>query len=81
MAAATVSLRHIAWTTDGAIHFYDGSLQTRGGVVNVPLSKPHWATKAWYDGYRLDAETGEPIPSMSEYIAAAKAKRARGRKA
>ena len=67
--AATVFLRHVTFVTDGALHFYDGSLPVRRGVVEIPLTKPHWFMKAWFDGYRIDDATGEHIPSVEEYVA------------
>ena len=67
MAAATIRLRHVAWTTDGTLNFYDGSVRVHGGVVELPLGQRHWHVKAWLDGYRLDPDTGIEIPSISEY--------------
>lgn len=66
--AAFRSLRHTTFVTDGALHFYDGSARVAKGVVRLPLSKAAWFMKAWFDGYRIDAESGEPILSVEEYV-------------
>lgn len=67
--AATVSLRHVTWVTDGEVHFYDGSLKVTKGVVAIPLNRKHWFMKAWFDGYRIEDATGRHIDSVEEFVA------------
>lgn len=71
--AASISLRHVTFVNDGEIHFYTGSAKYEGGVLTLPLARREWAQKAWYDGFRIDAETGEQIRSMEAFLAAKRA--------
>jgi hypothetical protein len=57
-----VSLRHTIWKEgERVVHFYDGQLIAKDGVVTIPSDNPAWIRRAWILGYRLDPETNEDI--------------------
>lgn len=71
--AASVSLRHVTFITDGITYLpFAGQTRVTKGVIEVSLAEPADVLGAWYDGYRLDAETGEEIlpGQLDAYISA-----------
>lgn len=58
---ANLKLKHPVFKEDAGIAFYEGDLPIIKGVVTIPNGKKEWAASAWLRGYRLDAETGQPL--------------------
>lgn len=70
--AAIARLRHVIFVTSGKVYVPFGSfLRVVEGVVEVDTAEPNNVLSLWYDGYRLDAETGEEIRpgQLDGYIA------------
>jgi len=50
-----VKLLHLSLRTgEHEVHFYDGALTAKDGVVDVPSDNPEWLRSAWAQGFRLD---------------------------
>lgn len=62
MAAKNVRLKHTIWKEgERLVHFYDGQLTAKDGVISIPSDNPSWIRRAWILGYRLDAKTKKPV--------------------
>lgn len=72
--AAAVRLRHVTFVTTGKAFVSGGrTVPVREGVAEVSLREPLDLLTLWYDGYRIDAETGEEIRNpgdLDAFIAA-----------
>lgn len=72
--AAAVLLRHVTFVTTGKAFVTGGhTVPVREGVAEVSLREPLDLLTLWYDGYRIDAETGKEIRNpgdLDAFIAA-----------
>lgn len=56
-----VALKHTIWKKgERIVHFYDGQLTAKDGVVDIPDDNEAWIRRAWILGYRLDTND-EPV--------------------
>ena len=50
------------FTTSGIVFAPEGpALRADEGVLTVPVDRPLACLSVWYDGYRINAETGEEL--------------------
>lgn len=57
-----VKLKHFSLRDgDHVVHFYDGELTAKDGVVSIPADRPEWLRSAWAQGFRLDPKTDEVL--------------------
>ena len=65
--AAAIRLRHLTYVTSGTVFAAEGpALRSEEGVVTVPVDRPLAALSVWYDGYRINEETGEELRNPSD---------------
>jgi len=43
------------------MYFYDGEVEVRFGVVQIPSDRPEWLQRVFMLGYNRDLKTGKPL--------------------